>query len=619
MFIHPSTADVFESHIRAMMAPDPEGDIVEWLEANVREVPGSPQPGPFRVESTPYLAPILRALTDPEITTIVVFGAVQMGKSSLLELWSTFIPARTPGPTLLLQDVDDNAKDWQRDRLRPMWEATPATMERISEAEKSEWRKTRFQRNTCWVLGAENKKNLQRRSIRFLGGDEVWLWKKGHLSEALARRTAFIWQGKSLLVSQGGHEGDDITALWNQSDRREWTFCCPECKFRQPWEWEQVIYPPDARTPDGWDIDKVKENTQYECKSCKTRFKDSFEVREMLNQSGMYVPMNPNAPKGVVGFHWNSLCAQWGLDWGKLAEMAIRAKQAFEEQGDETLRKEFKQKRLAISWADDPDDGGGEVLPAGYKQLEPWDAEACMVDGKLQDAPITDTHRQARKFGRLRFMAIDAQRNGYYWVVRMWSADGKSRIVQWGFCETEDQVRAAQRRLEVLDEFTFIDSGDGPNTEKIYRICANFGWNATKGSAQNEFPWRIQTPYGIKVAYRPYARAKVIQVGQSSCKLILFSNLVFKDALTRIRRSGVHTYAEDVGDEYRRQMQSEHRTRNQNGQAIWVNIGERANHLWDCEVMGMVPAFMARLIGRGKNRGDKPVDEKQEQPAEPAS
>ena len=100
MIIDPKTVDTFEAHIRAMMTPDPDGDIVDWLESNVKNMPG-PMPGAFRVESTPYLSPILRALTDPEIHTIVVFGAVQMGKSTVLELWSAFIAARTPGPTLL--------------------------------------------------------------------------------------------------------------------------------------------------------------------------------------------------------------------------------------------------------------------------------------------------------------------------------------------------------------------------------------------------------------------------------------------------------------------------------------------------------------------------------------
>lgn len=609
MINNPKTVHLFENHIRGLLAPDPMGDIVDWLEKNVKEVPGSPQPGPFRIESTPYLAPILRALLDPEITTIVVMGAVQMGKSSLLELWSSYIPARAPGPTLLLQDVDDNAQDWQKDRLRPMWEATPETFSKMEQAERNQWKKTRFQRNTIWVLGANNKKNLQRRSIRYLGGDEVWLWPKGHLSEALARRTAFIWQGKTLLVSQGGFEGDDFTNLWYQSDRRELTFACLECGFRQPWEWEQIIYPEDAKGGAGWDIDKVKENCTYECKNCKHRYKDSFIVRQELNKTLQYVPMNPGAPKGIVGFHWNSLCAQWGLDWGKLAELAIRAKQAFDEHGDETLRIEFKQKRLAMPWAEDPDEGGGEVMPQSYKMLEIWENEGAMVDGKLQDPPITDEHKKSKVFARLRFMSVDCQRKGFYWIVRAWSIDGKSRMVQWGYCDTEEQLRETQLRHEVSPLFVFVDSGDGPNTDATYRMCARYGWNATKGSGQNEFPHRIQTPYGIKISYRPYQKAKVIQVGQSSCKLYLYSNLVLKDSLTRLRRSGQHTYPEDSGDEYRKQMQSEHRTKSANGQPIWLPIGERANHLFDCETMGVLPAIMARLVGRNKLKA-KSVDNK---------
>jgi hypothetical protein len=57
-------------------------------------------------------------------------------------------------------------------------------------------------------------------------------------------------------------------------------------------------------------------------------------------------------------------------------------------------------------------------------------------------------------------------------------------------------------------------------------------------------------------------------------------------------------------------MQSEHRTKSTNGQAIWLPIGDRANHLWDAEIMGLVPAMMAKLIGRGKNKNAK-VDETQ--------
>ena len=62
---------------------------------------------------------------------------------------------------------------------------------------------------TLWVLGAHNKTNLQRRSIRWLVGDETWRWPEGHMAEAEARVTAFGWLGKCLFMSQGGEDDDD--------------------------------------------------------------------------------------------------------------------------------------------------------------------------------------------------------------------------------------------------------------------------------------------------------------------------------------------------------------------------------------------------------------------------
>jgi phage terminase large subunit GpA-like protein len=599
----------FEDVLRSVLAPDPDGDMVTWLERNVKNIPYSPNPGPFRIESTPYLAPILRELQNPETETIVVPANVQSGKTSLLELWSTFIPARAPGPTLLLRDNDPNAQDWQQTRLRPIWESTPSTYGKINNQDKSKWSATHFERSITWVLGAHNVKNLQGRSIRYLGGDECWLWPKGHIAEALARRTAFTWQGKSLFVSQGGYEGDDFTALFNATDRREWMFKCPHCTERQPFEWSQIKYPEGAKKDGQWNYDMVRENTTYACKKCDHRFLDRNSVRAEMIKDAEYVPLNPNAPKGRVGFHFNALTMLWGLSWGDLAVECIEAAQAFEETGDETKRREFKQKRLAIAWSDEPDDEGGEILPSGYMMEQEWQEEGANVDGRATAPPFDEATKAKHTFLPTRFMSVDVQRKGFFYVVRSWSIDGKSRLIRWQYLDTWEQVRDEQKRLKVSDMFVFVDSGDGPNVDDVYRHCAMFGWNATKGSGNAEFPWRIQTPIGTKIAYRPYAPAKIIQVGKQACRLYLFSNLVLKDTLTRLRRKGDHTYPEDAGDEYRKQMQSEHRTRTETGRPIWIQVGERANHLWDCEVMGILPALMAKLVGRGKNK-NAAVDEK---------
>jgi hypothetical protein len=610
------TEILFEAALRSLLAPDPDGDIIDWLEKNIKNVPYSPQPGPFRIESTPYLAPILRALQDPEVETIVVMGNVQSGKSMVLELWSAFVPSRTPGPMLLLQDVDLNAQDWQQTRLRPLWENTPPTRDRLSQAERSKWHTTQFERNVTWVLGANNERNLQRRSIRFLGGDECWQWPKGHLKQALARRTAFTWQGKSVFVSQGGVEGDEFTDLFNSTDRSEWSFKCVSCGTRQAFEWVQIKYPADAKTANGWDLDKVRAGTTYECKHCKHIYLDRNSVRAEMSVGAEYVPINLNAPKGRRGFHFNSLAMLWGLSWGDLAVECIEASQSFDDHGEESKRKDFKQKRLALPWSDDPDDYGGEVLPSGYLMGEEWSDEAANFNGKLCPPPFTDEDRTKPMFNRLRFLAVDVQRKGFYGVVRSWSVEGRSRLVWWGYMDSWEDVRNEQRRWGVPDTFVFVDSGDGPNMDEVYRNCASYGWNATKGSGNNEFPWKVSTPYGVKIAYRPYSPAKVVQVGKQSCRMFMFSNLVLKDSITRLRRAGLHTYPQDAGEEYRKQMQSEHRTRTDAGKPIWLQIGERANHLWDCEVIGMLPALMAKLVGRGKNKNadEKPVDKPEEKP-----
>jgi phage terminase large subunit GpA-like protein len=603
----------FEKSLRAYLAPDEDGDIVDWLERNVKSVPYSPDPGPFRVESTPYLAPILRALQDPEVETIVVMGNVQSGKSMILELWSAYIPVRSPGATLLLQDIDDNAKDWYDTRLKPLWESVPVTQGAIKELVGDT---AHFRRNIAWILGANNKTNLQRRSIRYLGGDECWMWKKGHLSEALKRRTVFNWQGKSVFVSQGGVEDDEFTTLYNSTDRREWMFTCPTCNERQPFEWSQLKYPDGAKKDGQWDFDALRSGTTYCCRKCQHKFEDRTSIRKAMNATGEYVTMNPGAPKGRVGFHFNALTMLFGLSWGDLAVECVEAAQMSEVSGNDTKRREFKQKRLALPWSDDPDDSSGEVLPSGYRMEQEWSEEGASVDGRLCEPPFSEEQMKRPSFARLRFMAVDCQRKGYFILIRSWSPNGHSRLLKWAFVDRWDDVRAEQIRMEVPDIFTFVDSGEGASMDDIYRMCATYGWNATKGSGTTEFPWRIQTPIGTKIAYRPYAPAKVIQVGKQSCRMYMFSNLLLKDALTRVRHLGQHTYPEDAGDEYRKQMQSEHRTRTETGRPIWVQIGERANHLWDCEVIGMLPALMAKLVGRGKNRQAEksPIDKEEEKP-----
>ena len=149
---------------RGVLAPTDAADPVEWCEENVLSIPDSPLPGPFRSDRTPWIGEALRLATDPETRLVTVLASIQSGKTLFARLLSCIIAARNPGPTLILQDNDQNARDFNLTALRPLWDNCPAVMARIKpEMERSST--VAFDRMTLWVLGAHNDKNLQRRSI----------------------------------------------------------------------------------------------------------------------------------------------------------------------------------------------------------------------------------------------------------------------------------------------------------------------------------------------------------------------------------------------------------------------------------------------------------------------
>jgi hypothetical protein len=56
-------------------------------------------------------------------------------------------------------------------------------------------------------------------------------------------------------------------------------------------------------------------------------------------------------------------------------------------------------------------------------------------------------------------------------------------------------------------------------------------------------------------------------------------------------------------------MQSERRTVAAGGKPIWEQIDSRANHLWDCEVILMLPAMAWKLTGKAEQMVAEPEAE----------
>lgn len=536
----------------------------------------------------------MEALVDPNVPLVQIIAAIQSSKTTVGELGICYIIANMPGPTLWLDQTDDDARDQAESRLGPLFEEVGPVLSVFPQRRHRMKTATKHFSNgmTLWVLGASNKTNLQRRSIRWLIGDETWRWPAGHMAEAEARVTAFGWLGKRLFMSQGSEEKDDTHRKWLTTDQREWTFECPDCHTRQPWSWQNIEWSKDARDDDGeWNFQRVAETTMLRC-DCGRHFEDTDRMRRILNNSGLYIKGNPNAPKGNVGFHWNALCS---TSWGLLAVLYLQAKAAAK-QGDIEPLKIFYQKRLAVFWSDYIGDFKLEIDPGSYQLGQTWDEEAAISrSGKIVRPPFD----QAIVSAPLRIITIDWQLDHFYLVCRAWAADGSSRLLWRERILTLEEADVIQERFSVHNNLVFVDAGYAPY--EVYRECAKRGWTALVGDRRATFVHKGPDGRSIHRFYSP--RRRVVLTKGSTCSVFYWSNLNIKDILARLQRnqdpdSGpTWEIPQDAGDDYLAQMDSERRV-NKNGKWLWERIGSRPNHYFDCEAMQVAAAVMLKLVGR---------------------
>ena len=534
---------------------------------------------------------VMEAITDPSIRLVSIIAAIQAAKTLSSELCTAFIVANMPGPMLWLNETDDDAKDQAESRLGKLFDECEP-VKALYPADRHKKRSTTIHFSNgmvLWCLGAHNRANLQRRSIRWLIGDETWQWPQGHMAEAEARVTAFGWLGKCIFSSQGGVEDDDTHRKFEETDQREWTFACPECGHRQPFIWENVEWSKDCKDETGnYDFVKVRATTAMRCAACNHYIEDSDENRRKLNATGVFVPQNFRCAKENVGFHWNSLAT---MSWGKLAELYLRAKEAAR-RGDLSLLQQFTQKRLALAWKEFSDDYKIEIRASGYRMGELWTEEGGFNRlGKVVAPPF-----DGMTIVPLRILTVDVQQDHFYALVRSWSADGSSRLL---WCErilTYTDIEEMQKRNGIHSSLVFLDAGHA--TYDVYRECAIRGWIALMGDKRGTF--QHQGKDG-KVIQRFYSPKRRVSLGAGkTCVMHYWSNLSIKDILARLRRNKeapTWEVPDDAPEDYIAQLESEIRVR-EKGKTFWKQIGNRPNHYLDCEAMQVAAATMIKLIGR---------------------
>lgn len=247
-------------------APPAPMTVSQWAE-NEREVPpesGSPYPGRWSNERVPYLVePMDVCGLDHPSRRVVLMASAQSAKSEASLNAIAAAICTNPVPILVMLPSLDEAIKYNRVKLQPAIDATPALKRRVLDTvSRDEQGSTtlykRFRGGFLQVVNAGSSKALQMISACLRVYEEPTGYpadvdgRGDPISQADARSKAWKERGeKSVLVGTPGTKGAcRITAAYEASDMRRFYVPCPHCSHYQVLRPVNLLHASD-RAPHG--------------------------------------------------------------------------------------------------------------------------------------------------------------------------------------------------------------------------------------------------------------------------------------------------------------------------------------------------------------------------------
>jgi hypothetical protein len=192
----------------------------------------------------------------------------------------------------------------------------------------------------------------------------------------------------------------------------------------------------------------------------------------------------------------------------------------------------------------------------------------------------------------------------YWFVVRAWTINGESRLVDCGFCNSKSDIEAiAEKHGLVGIKSVQVGVDAGFEADDVWSWCARNKWYAFRGD--DAVSYRHTKP-GHKPVLKYFSPKIKRQVGMGTkeqgvayCFEYLWSNLSVKSFLTRLKAGNGLPYEvpRNIPDYWRQHMDAEYKQQDKKTKKWrFVPKGKRPNHIFDCENMNVVSAMMANLI-----------------------
>lgn len=583
------------SNLLKLTQPDP----VDWCEAHVQL-----DYGKFDRTKHPLLVEPLRAGAKMRGGTVGILGSVQHIKTLAAQLLQLYRAQTAPTRQAHYDLTKQTIQEFSEDKFQPLLKNTKAVMDCIPDERNAQ---TTYYTNMAFgfirlasagILAHRNSKTFE-----FVSADESWAYDKSWLKQIRDRTTSYSWSWSMFLPTSGQTAGSELDDLWASSTQRTWHVKCDCCGEEIPYVWTtdakkgehslggmKFASGDEARNEDGsLNYEAIRESVEYECQLCGGRMPWNPADVARRNANGRYVQMNPNGDAKVDFYHYNAMAHHPWPDLAMMWHQAIAAKN----RGSLDDLENVVRKRLCQAWDE---------------------AKYIAVDSKIESAgeyDIGDTWDQADFY----FCTVDVQKDHFYYVIRAWSKNGESRLIEahkavsdMHIVERCDHYSIAQDGLDPGGRGCQVAADGNYNSAEVQRICAKNGWMVLRG--QNCKPFRY--PDGT---FKIYGEQQLIDTWQgtdiNTGAVRYCGQFQYSVPETRLRLSTLRgmteprlwTHARNAGVNYINQLNSWMQVAKEDPRTgrtyfDFKRVKGRADHLYDCERMQIVCAAMAQLIGQ---------------------
>lgn len=549
--------------------------VSEWA-AKYRIVTNGPMTGKWRNDVTPYLIEPMNTWQQPHVREVYLCFAPQTGKTQVMFNGMCYIIDARPSAMMYIMPDEKVTKRISKRRIGPMFKGTPRISALMSQkADDTTALSVQFINGADLMMAwATSPAALASESIEYLFMDELDKYpefsgkESDPISLARQRVTAYTHTSKIMGVSTPTTDTGYIVKAMEEADEiRDYHVPCPVCGEFQVMIFDQIIWPGNCRDPR--EIQR-KRLANYQCIHCGMFWDD--HQRDDAVKKGIWIARGEGVPRPVsVAFHLPS----WYSPFVSLSRVAADFLRG---QEDPAKLMAFVTQHKAEAWRE-------TIVP----KKESGVLEHCtdLPAGVVPEWAVALT------------AYFDAQKHGFWFVVRAWDADLNSHLVQYGYVTTFEDVEAIIFR-------TRYPVQNSKETMGIWRAGIDTGGGETEGGewtrTEEIYQWLRKVPpgvvYGTKGAsHKSPARIKITRIDvlprsrkniPGGLELRILATDQYKEIIHwRLeRKPGESQYFSlhaDVGMDYAKQLLAEEKARDRRGRIYWKQA-HRDNHLLDCEV-----------------------------------